>query len=210
MQYGTCYLVGAGDFTKRLFHPKEKDLVIAADGGYSSLKEYGIKPHFLVGDMDSIRHKVQGVPKLKFPVEKDDTDLSLALRLAVARGWTDFKLYGVSGSRPDHFYATLQLMADYAEKGFSIRAVLPQATVYAIHNGSLTLTIPVLGTVVSVFCPDGQADGVTFQGLRYPLTDAQLTAQTPLGVSNETKRHRIKISVRDGTLMVFVMNAYVR
>ena len=50
----TCYIVGAGEFYGS-FKPNKDDLVIAADGGYSVLKEKGIRCDLLIGDMDSIK-----------------------------------------------------------------------------------------------------------------------------------------------------------
>ena len=49
----TCYIVGAGAFYGD-FTPDETDLVIAADGGYSTLKSLEIRCDLLIGDMDSI------------------------------------------------------------------------------------------------------------------------------------------------------------
>ena len=39
---GICYLVGAGDFPYP-FSPSGDDFVIAADGGFDSLKSHGIR-----------------------------------------------------------------------------------------------------------------------------------------------------------------------
>ena len=50
----TCYIVGAGDFTSRGLAPAEGDLLIAADGGYDWLRQSGLTPDFLLGDLDSL------------------------------------------------------------------------------------------------------------------------------------------------------------
>lgn len=69
-----------------------------------------------------------------------------------------------------------------------------------------TLTLPDRpgGTLVSVFCHGDRAGGVTLTGLAYPLSDAALTGDFPLGVSNRRLEGRsATVSVRRGTLLIF-------
>ena len=205
MKKGTCYIVGAGDFTARDFHPAKGDLVIAADGGADSLAAHGLRPHLLIGDMDSVI-AAPNVPRIKFPKIKNDTDLSLAIKVGIKIGYRSFHLYGIGGGRPDHFYANLQLMAMFSAMGLALHAVLPECDIWSVTNGTLLVPSHV-GQTVSVFCPDGLAKGVTMSGLFYPLQDAVLSARFPLGVSNEAVSKQIKISVRQGTLIVFLLQS---
>ena len=60
------------------------------------------------------------------------------------------------------------------------------------------------GTLVSVFCHGDRAEGVTLTGLAYPLSDAALAGDFPLGVSNRRLEGRpATVSVRRGTLLIF-------
>ena len=59
-------------------------------------------------------------------------------------------------------------------------------------------------TLVSVFCHGNEARGITLEGLQYPLHDAALTCDIPLGVSNHYAADHPRISVREGTLLVIV------
>ena len=59
------------------------------------------------------------------------------------------------------------------------------------------------GTLVSVFCHGDRAEGVTLTGLAYPLSDAALTGDFPLGVSNRRlDGQRATVAVRRGTLLI--------
>lgn len=59
------------------------------------------------------------------------------------------------------------------------------------------------GTLVSVFCQGDRAEGVTLAGLAYPLSDAALTGDFPLGVSNRRlDGQRATVAVRRGTLLI--------
>ncbi|NLI23040.1 MAG: thiamine diphosphokinase [Clostridiales bacterium] len=200
----TCYLIGAGDFTARDFAPRRGDLVIAADAGYRALQATGREPDLLVGDFDSLADRPAGVEALAFPPEKDDTDMGLALSEGWARGYRDFALYGADGGRLDHTVANLQLLGGASRRGASVRLIGRAQDVFALTNGTLALPPREPGTVVSVFCHGGRALGVTLTGLRYPLNRANLTADRPLGVSNEYVRPDPTVTVEQGTLLVFV------
>ena len=57
---------------------------------------------------------------------------------------------------------------------------------------------------MSVFCHGDRAEGVTLTGLAYPLSDADLTGDFPLGVSNRRLEGQpATVSVRRGTLLIF-------
>lgn len=59
------------------------------------------------------------------------------------------------------------------------------------------------GTLVSVFCQGDRAEGVTLTGLAYPLSDAALTGDFPLGVSNRRLDGQpATVAVRRGTLLI--------
>ena len=200
---GICYIVGAGEFTPRGFLPKDGDLVIAADGGYQSLAALGIRPGIVVGDMDSATRKVVGVPLLRFPVRKDDTDLSLALKLGSLAGYRRFRLYGAGGGpREDHFFAAIQLMAGSSRRGMEIRLIASAFTLYALTNASLNIpTKP--GKSISVFSHSEESSGVTLRGLDYEKNNLTLRSDVPLGVSNAAAGRRAFISVRHGTLIIW-------
>lgn len=68
---------------------------------------------------------------------------------------------------------------------------------------ALTLPPRPGGTLVSVFCHGDRAEGVTLTGLAYPLSDAVLTGDFPLGVSNRRLDGQpATVAVRRGTLLI--------
>ena len=200
----TCYIIGAGEFTARDFHPTPDDYIIAADGGLRALDALGVKPHLLIGDLDSLGayDLPKDVPLEKHPVEKDDTDTGIALAQGYALGYRDFALYGCGGGRADHLLANFQSMGRYSKMGAAIRLVASDYTAYALTNGSLTLPHRLKGTTVSVFCHGSKAEGVTLKGLKYPLDGYTLTCDHPLGVSNEHTDEDAVVCVENGTLLI--------
>ncbi len=197
-----CYLFAAGEETAPPTAPlRGEDLVIAVDGGYPyACRTYG-KPHLAVGDFDSLGYIPEGVTVLRHPPEKDDTDLLLALRSGLSRGYRRFYLYGALGGRPDHSYANLQLLSFLAEQDAVGILFGKDCAITALKNASACFPATARGTL-SVLAPR-EAQGVTLTGLRYPLRDATLSPLYPLGVSNEFTGAPATVSVKDGTLLLF-------
>ena len=202
---GTCYIVGAGEVTARGLRPQRGDLLIAADGGYGALRSLNLRPHVVVGDMDSWPAPIAGVPLLRFPARKDDTDLSLAIRLGRSRGYRRFLLYGATGGpRDDHFLAALQLMGGWSARGCHMQLIAPGFTVFALTDGALMIPANE-GKTVSVFSHSPYSRGVTMRGLDYEAHGLTLRHDFPLGVSNAgTRAGRALISVKRGTLLIYV------
>ena len=199
---GICYIVGAGD-CRESFLPKEGDLVIAADGGALHLLRMGVRPDLFVGDFDSIDSAGDAPVVLRHPVEKDDTDTALAVRAGEARGYREFFLYGaLGGERFDHSVANLQLLLSCAKRGLSVTIVSGKQRTRVLREGEkMTFSADARG-YVSVFAFGGDARGVTLSGLKYPLTDATLSPDAPLGVSNELTGKAAEISAAEGYLLV--------
>ena len=180
----------------------EGDYIIAADGGYEYLKAAGIQPDLLVGDFDSLSYVPEDILIYRFPAEKDDTDMGLAIQKGLEKGYERFCLYAGSGSRPDHFYANLQLMARCAQRGLEIRLFAPDFTVHALSNGVITMKKEE-GCVFSVFSVTDIAREVTIKNAKYEVDGLDLSNQFPLGVSNEFLKDEVTVSVKEGALLIF-------
>ena len=195
-----CIIFCAAGFDRPVQPIDETDLVIAADGGLAHTQSLGITPDIILGDFDSLGYTPQGANV--FPVEKDDTDAMLAVRRGLAQDCRQFILYGsLDGPRLDHTVAnfqTLQFLADRDASGYLVGA---DYLVTVVKDGTLTFPVGAEGTI-SVFCQGEDAEGVTLEGLHYPLENGTLSAGFPLGVSNHFTGAAATITVKKGSLLV--------
>ena len=196
-----CYIFGAREPGRIAFAPDRPALVIAADAGLTHLNAQGVVPDLVVGDFDSLGRIPEGSNVLRHPVEKDDTDMLLAVREGLARGCTQFVLYGGLGGRLDHTLANLQTLVFLARQNASGWLLGDGLAVTALRNGRLSFGPEHRGTV-SVFCAGADARGVDLEGLYYPLQDAVLTSGFPLGVSNQFTGAPARVTVREGELLL--------
>lgn len=180
------------------------DYVIACDAGYGHALAAGIVPDIAMGDFDSFQGTVRPPTRvIRFGSEKDDSDTMLAVRHALKRGYRRFLLLGALGGRPDHQYANLCAGAYIAENGGECIIAGKDCDVYFVRNGRLNLEKKE-GCFLSVFSFAGLSRGVSLQGVKYPLSGAVLSADCPLGLSNEFTSQTAGIEVLDGLLIVFV------
>jgi thiamine pyrophosphokinase len=187
---------------------KNKDIyVVVADGGLKFLLKNGMLPDFFVGDLDSVELEgalkdiLKDIPKEIVSVEKDDTDMALAVAKAYEKGYRNILLYGgCGGARISHTLANIQMMSFYAKKGCSLQMLGDGVRLEILHNASKTLSAAMKGSI-SVICLSDIAEGVTIQGLKYEYTGA-LTSDRTLGVSNSFVGKDAMVSVENGTLLL--------
>lgn len=197
----TCFLVGAGEACA-LPDIKKDDLLIAVDGGLSLCLAEGKEPQLLVGDLDSLgAAPLPDIPLVRFPVKKDETDTYLAYLEGVKRGYSHFEIYGGLGGRADHTVANLQLLYRIAKEGNTAALVGKGVRMVSFSSRAITLKTRV-GDSIGVFALSPECTGVSIAGTAYTLEDGALTSDFPLGVSNTAIAESVKVSVKEGALLV--------
>ncbi|MDO4539478.1 MAG: thiamine diphosphokinase [Syntrophomonadaceae bacterium] len=182
-------------------------LIICADGGANYARRMGLKPDFIVGDMDSIRPEVkafyerQGVAMRLHPPRKDATDLQLALELALQQRASDIMIVGALGGRLDFSFSNLLAGLPVLEHGAAVCYISAALRVYLCRDKLLLNGTP--GDTVSLLPLTPQAAGVGLRGFEYPLRDAVLTQYDPFAVSNVMLQEMGEVSVSQGVLAVF-------
>ena len=181
---GTCVIVGAGEVDVPEIKIEAKDFVIGADGGMEHLERLGIKADMALGDFDSLGYVPEHQNLVLHPVMKDDTDMMLAAKEGMKLGYRKFRLYGGLGGRLDHTLANIQTLIYLSKRGAEVRLIGDGICVTAVTDGEISFDETYRG-VISIFCLNGKASGVTLWGLKYPLENAELKRERQYAVSNE-------------------------
>lgn len=185
------------------------DLLVAADGGMNHMARLGLKPNLLVGDLDSIEpgllHQLQdqGVRILRHPVEKDETDLELALITLVQEGYHELRLVGALGGRLDHTLGNLFLLLLPELKDCDVRLVDGLQEVFLIREEAVIYGQP--DDIVSLLPLLGPAVGVVTNGLYYPLKAETLKPERTRGVSNVMLGEHAQVRLKTGCLLCIHM-----
>lgn len=191
---------------------QKTDFLVAADSGGDSALAAGRIPDLLIGDLDSISEaglnqlRSMGVKIEKYPPEKDETDLELALVRAVAAARaaaeTDIILYGAGGGRIDHFLGNVALMLKTARQG--LRLILKDKQHEAWVTNGLNHIHGKPGQKISLI-PLTEKAVVTTDGLVYPLKAEALWQYSPRGISNELLEKEASVEVSEGYVLVVLM-----
>jgi len=186
------------------------DLMIAADGGARNAWQRGMGkiPDVIIGDLDSLSpdemagYDRAGASLYRFPPDKNETDLELALDFAVKSGATEITLYGLFGGRWDMTFSNLLLLAAPKYAGVRLHIIEGDTDMYILRGGE-TLTLQGQpGQTVSAIPLAGSATGVTYTGLTWPLDNVTLPFGTPRGVSNSLSAETAEIHLKEGTLLI--------
>ena len=183
--------------------------VIAADGGLRHLLPFSRRPDVLIGDLDSLPAGVAvadcAVEVIRYPRDKDETDLELALLYAVER-YPDREviIIGGFGGRLDHTLANVFLLAHPRLLGRPIRFVNDRESAWLVSAGvppGKTRIDGRSGDTVSLLPLGGPARVLATTGLRWPLHDEPLYFGPARGVSNELIASVATVQLAEGTVL---------
>lgn len=198
-----CFIFAAGTFYGLRERPAAGDYVIAADAGYRVCQSLGIVPDLLLGDFDSMEQPADFANVHRSPVEKDDTDTMLAVKTALRKGCDTIYIYGgTGGKRLDHTLANLQSLLYLRRRGARGWLYDNDFIWTVIENESLVVEKEVEWGLFSAFCLGDRAEGIDEVGFQYSLSDAVLTPDFPVGVSNHMMEPTATVTVRKGALAV--------
>jgi thiamine pyrophosphokinase len=185
--------------------------VIAADRGLDYALALGLEVTVAVGDFDSVSAEAlaaaeaAGVRIERHPVEKDATDLELALDTAIGMAPQRILVLAGTGGRLDHELAALLLLASDRYAAAEVDALVGAARIHVIRGerelGGQT------GQLCTLLAVNGPAVGVTTAGLEYPLRGETLEPGSSRGVSNVLEGAAARVNVEQGVLLAILPGA---
>jgi thiamine pyrophosphokinase len=195
-----------GEMVRRTLAEAQDAHIIAADGGARMARFYGYTPHVIIGDMDSLTpsdltyFEQAGAVIERYPAEKIETDLELALQYAVRQGVTWLRIIGAMGNRFDQTISNMHLLT------------LPELTpidVGIVSGGQVTYVLrPGLhafhgqpGDTLSLIPLSVSVDDIETQDLKYPLNKETLYFGPARGVSNVLDTDTGQVRFSSGLLL---------
>ena len=197
-----CIIVAGGAYAP-IGARGEDDFLIACDSGLRWCRREGIVPDLLLGDFDSYTGELpDGVPALRYPVRKDDTDAMLAVRWAIENGFGEVLLLCALGGSLDHLLANLQTLHFASDAGLRAAVRDERTELQVLRPGSYRFPERP-GWKFSVLALTDRVTGLSIRGAKYEVTDAELSNAFPLGVGNDFAGD-ITLTFRSGTAAVLL------
>ncbi|MCR5656978.1 MAG: thiamine diphosphokinase [Butyrivibrio sp.] len=210
-----CIIVGGGPISDYKFVKErlpQESFVIYCDSGLYHEEKLELAPDLIIGDFDSHPNPNRKEETIVLPKEKDDTDTIYAVKEAIKRGFTDFTIVGALGRRFDHSLGNLAILLMLEKQGISGKIIDDYSEIMLISGEQKEDEGKISGSPLeinddckyfSVLCAGERAEGVTIKGAKYEVEKVTLTADYPLGVSNEVpKGQTARVSVEKGKLFI--------
>ena len=187
--------------------PKEDDLVIAADAGLLTARRFGIEPSIVLGDFDTLGEPdvSKETELIRVPVEKDDTDTQLAVRVALERGAREIVIIGGLDGRLDHTLSTLAILENLDAQHIHAYITSGKNRARFLRNNSTLLPRSAF-RYFSIIAADPVVKGITVEGCKYPLKKAKLSRLNQYAISNEIVGNCCLIDVRHGGVWIVESN----
>ena len=196
-----------GAMLRRALQGAESAHILCADGGALNARKFGLQPHTIIGDFDSLdaeqteAFRADGAEILRFPTQKDETDLELALRWSAEKGARSIVILGALGGRFDQTLANVYLLALPALQAMQIELVDGEESIRLLRPGRHCIAGSG-GDTVSLIPLAGRASGISSSGLQYPLRNDALDFGPARGISNVMLRASARIELQSGLLLL--------
>lgn len=183
----------------------ERCLLVAVDGGLRTCRRGGHRPDLFVGDADSARAPVDGMPTVVYSRDKDFSDLAGALEELKSRKVQFATIAGMLGGRVDHEWANLLELGRWSRHFAGFIAPTDRGTVLITSKGCAMATVR--GRTVSLFAL-GARSSVSLKGTRWELSRRRLEPGSH-GLSNETGTE-LDLTVHSGAVAIVFVPARKR
>ena len=193
------------NYIKKIYDENDDLYVICADGGIEKADKLGISVDLHIGDFDSASSAVN-CDVIRHPCEKDWTDTEACIYKAIETGADEIYLTGILGGRADHMMSNLLGLLNPDWVSAKIFAFDRCNIITKLESGAYTM--PDGFKYMSVVPVDEKLEGVTLEGVKYPLQNAEMYRYKSLGISNEITEKIAHVTIGKGRgLLIFSKDA---
>lgn len=214
-------IAGSGSFKYLSIYREylsDVDYIIAADGGLRYVRELGITPDVVVGDMDSAPNfdigddyieqlERLGVEIKRLSVRKDESDMEIAIALAEEMSATHYYFIGSTGTRFDHSLFNINMAFELVSKGAYVRFFDEYQELIPIVAETELIIENREGYTLSVV-PFTELHNLTLEGFDYPLNNADVKMSSALTSSNVIKTDSSVIKLGCGRALIVISDGH--
>ncbi len=187
---------------------RQDDFILCADGGALNAVRLGLTPDVILGDFDSLSDEIlqdfrhQGITIIKYPMEKDKTDLELAMDYAIELGATEIVVFTALGGRMDQMLGNVLLATQENYKSARIAYISGLQTGYILRDENALELYGMAGDILSVIPLSPEVHVKALHGVVWPLDNEVLEFGSSLSLSNRFAENLARIVLKSGICMV--------
>ena len=174
--------------------------IVCCDGAAQNLFNAGLKPDFIIGDLDSVSEEIKSkfADILLCRTEQETNDLTKAVQFCLENMRTEITILGATGKREDHTLGNLSLLIDYSERA-NVQMLTDDGVFTPLLKTGTLESYP--GEQISIFSLEPETV-FTFHNLLYPVKNRRLTSWWQ-GTLNEAESDNFTIAFNKGKVLVF-------
>ncbi len=202
-------VVCASEFNKEKFDEircQEKSAsIIAVDAGYKHLIDNKVTPDLVLGDFDSLGFLPAGVRTTKFPKDKDQSDLELALKRLQDENYEKAYVFGALGKRVDHTLSSIRACAFANRSGLEVEMIGLGERIILLSGEDAWQSEPLEDqTTISIIPALEPIENLFLRGLKWEADDLRLDKFPTIGQSNLSTNDPILIGLKSGTIAIVI------
>ena len=182
------------------------DFILCADGGTRHALALGLTPNVVIGDLDSVteeeRRKIKemGVEVMEFSMDKNETDLELAINHAITLNPSEILILAALGGRMDQTLANIALLSNSSLVTHNLRITDGVEEIFFCRDQAKVEGRS--GDIVSLIPWQGEVNGVFTENLRWHLHYETLYPDKTRGISNEMTADVATIKIQSGLILI--------
>jgi thiamine pyrophosphokinase len=183
---------------------EEAELIIGVDKGAETALKYNVKLDLIIGDFDSINENLlssKSIEKIKYPVDKDKTDLELALDYISKKNYDNILVLNALGNRIDHTLGNIFLLERYNFR--DIKIIDDTSEILILDEKDLVLRNK-KGYLLSIIPISRKIEIEKIEGAKYPLRNSVVKRSSTLCISNLIKKEICCISIKTGKAFIVI------
>ena len=188
--------VSKTDYVKKIID--SNDFFISIDAKLENLKELGVRPNLILGDLDSA--EIDGLDNQIEVIELSDqnkTDLEKSLDYCKEHSIKKVLILGSSGLRDDHSMANILLASSYSDN-LHIELITSFYRIIFVRENT-KINAPHAPVSIISLSSDNK---ITTSGLKYDLNNEKLKSFSH-GISNEVNGDNFTVEA-ESTIVVFI------
>lgn len=179
--------------------------IIALDGALSCVLDFGITPHVVIGDFDSVDPEqlscVQKNTQIDciFDPNQNTTDLEKALNYLCPSKPHSVTICHATGKRLDHTLYNLRLLKRFHGRLNQLKIVTSLEAIYFFSNQTIYLAADTKQPLALLAFPEAI---IQSSGLEYELNNLKLQFGIQESTSNALSREKAVISIQGEVLLI--------
>jgi len=177
--------------------------IICCDGAVNNLVENNLKPHKIIGDLDSInillKRKYEKI--IVYNQDQSKNDLQKAIEFAINKNITDILILGATGIREDHSLANIFIILDYTND-INCKIITDHGTFHSINKSTDFTSYS--GQPISLFSTDPTIK-ITTDGLKYNLNKREIINLYSSSL-NSAASDSFSVDISHGSILVYQLH----